>query len=236
VIHATADVVYWDGDAVCVVDWKTGSSRNLEPASENGQLRILALAAARAYGATCAKGAIAHVSEEGVKWDWAEYDALTLDEFAVEVAAAFRGLPAAEPCPGSHCEKRWCPLRDACPARVAVVRREDETLAQALENGIQTPEDVAACYDKLVTVESLCEAIRGRIREVTTKAGIVELPAGRRLCMYEQAGRESADVGAIRGLAKALGATDVELDACKKKGAPFLIMKEVKARGAGKKG
>ena len=228
-IYSTADVMYWNNDIAIVRDWKTGAAHNLPAASESGQLKILALSVARTFGVSCVKASLDHISKDGVNSDWVEFDVFDLDDIAAEIKETYNAIPYADPNPGTHCTKLYCPIRNSCPGRVSIMRRDDSSLATALQRGINTAEDVASCYDKLITIESLCEVARAKVREVT-KRGFVDLGGGRRLAIHEQQGRESIDVKLLTELAKSKGATDEELAACKRIGPSFDVMRESKAR------
>ena len=78
-IFGSADVVGVAGDAVVVVDWKTGFAE-VEPAATNPQLALYALAACRALGRDRAIVHVAYTKMGSI--DTAELDVLDLAAFA----------------------------------------------------------------------------------------------------------------------------------------------------------
>ena len=122
-----------EGSVLWVIDYKTGSDENVDAIENNRQLLAAALLAARyTDAATVLPAAVLVRAGEG-EWDTLEAP-VTVDELAwVEeeirtVAAACteqaRLLEAGEPLAlieGNHC--LYCPARDRCPAKVAMVRK-----------------------------------------------------------------------------------------------------------------
>jgi len=140
-IPMTLDSVGVGGSQVVVFDVKTGRGR-VTPAARNGQIRLGALAAARAYGASRATVGLVYVREGEAPWsDVADLDEMDLDAAAIEARDVMRrvgeaaevvtagGTPTLTT--GDHC--RYCPARTACPARVALLRA-----------CVQTPEEIRA--------------------------------------------------------------------------------------------
>ena len=131
-LPGTADLVGLssDGEAVLVGDYKTGR-RRLVPARENWQLRILGLAAARAYGRARADVMLIYVHGDVVWYDRASYDAFELESIAGDLADAVGAVRLARdqmergyaptPTMGEHC--RYCPALRAgsCPAQTSLL-------------------------------------------------------------------------------------------------------------------
>lgn len=153
-IPGTLDVVGLTEDAVIYLDFKTGHS-DLGPAKENWQLRIGALAAARAYGRSRALVGIIRINEEGEPYyQRAELTELDLDATEEEIRQVVARVERAQALidageqpttvEGAHC--RYCPAFDFCPAKRSLAREivgaggpvlpavlDDETAAIALQ-------------------------------------------------------------------------------------------------------
>ena len=116
-LHGTADLVALssDGATAIVLDAKTGHGW-MPSAAESEQLKMLALMACRAHGASKARVAHLHLRDDGSVWtDWAELSAEDLARFESEITDLLGvtrvGAPAVE---GGWC--RYCPAFSACPA------------------------------------------------------------------------------------------------------------------------
>lgn len=147
------DYVRRDGDAVLVVDLKTGMGDVPHP-SRNAQLRFGALAAARFFGVERARVGILHAPEGRIPWwSWAELDAFELEVVAGELKTLAQRIGYARndvargKTPrlrvGEHCTH--CPARFSCPARVAMAQRlagEPEKVVLDLK-AMLTPESAA---------------------------------------------------------------------------------------------
>jgi hypothetical protein len=163
-VVGTADVIGLsrDGSMALVLDHKFGASP-IAKASRNYQLKFLALAATRAYGATDARVALIHIPPSGLPWyDSATFDAFDLAVFAQElrrivdrVAFAERSVHAGEPplaTTGEHC--KWCPCLPYCPAQTALVRTVVGELEGQWERPV-TPEDAARVYEKVKAAKAV---------------------------------------------------------------------------------
>lgn len=111
-----------DGDGVYISDYKTGMHA-VDPAWFNWQLKICAVAVARAYDRSYASVEIAYVHEDGdVRSDRADFDALKLALIEGEIrevmeraqasAAAIASGQRPEYALGSQCD--WCPCVRSC--------------------------------------------------------------------------------------------------------------------------
>lgn len=171
-ICGTADVATMDGSVAVVLDWKTGET---PLAAYEAQASFLALAWARASGATEARAVFVHFGELGaVEHVW-EFDAMGLD--AIE-SAIMDGMSAAdslhaEPTPGPHCSDMYCPARASCPATTAVMLSNPDVapLAELVAASIQTPEQAGAAYRKLRLVKDAVRLVEERIRSVVEEQG-----------------------------------------------------------------
>lgn len=152
-VAGTADVVGRKGALLVIIDKKRYGE--VTAAADNPQVRFLALAAARAYGAPYADVGITH---ELRALDRAELDAFELDVIALAVRAtviavakavhdARQGIAPAFTT-GRQC--RWCAGFDACPKQreLAELVRTD-ALTMRVESGgmpLHNDDDAAAAY------------------------------------------------------------------------------------------
>lgn len=171
-IPGTLDSVGIDDDTVLVLDFKSGWGGHVQRAAENDQLRIGALAAARAYGKSRARVAIAHIPDDGDPWlDWAELDEMDLEAVAAEV----RGLVAraAEEADrmglaetprtveGEHC--RWCPAFPHCPAKMTLVRQLATESPEPFNVPELTAETAPKMVERLLAAEEVLERVRSTL-------------------------------------------------------------------------
>jgi hypothetical protein len=240
-IFMSTDVVGVDGDAVVILDWKTGG--DVEPAATNGQLWACALAACRALGKHQAIIRIVYTRTN--RCDEHAIDALELAEFAGRLerlhvhvtelkAAKSRGeaLPTRE---GTWC--KYCPAKHACPSKNALIVQVAEKGLAVLGDAAMTPERARAGYEQLVRIEDLIRDARKRLETYVDEQGPIDLGDGRMFGRYVRAGNEklSGDT-AIVAIADVLGDTDAakrfELHAIERKTSKAAIdraVKEVKA-------
>ena len=183
-IPGTADVVAVTPESVVVLDYKTGRMARRGRAADSMQLRLYALAAARAYGREHAIVALVHIDEDGgAWWDRAELDALDLDGLAAElrglqgsVAAEAEHISAggiARTVEGEHC--RHCPALPHCPSRTrlaAVLATGAEDAAPAL-----TAETAPLVLERLEAIESVAKRVRESL-ELYARQQPVTLPSG----------------------------------------------------------
>lgn len=173
-IPGTADVVALLGeDAVFVADWK-GVDPTTPRAEVNPQMRFLALAAARAYGRSRAVVELIHLKEDGSAWrDRAEFDALALDLFGIELEELVKASPDRI-VEGPHCKR--CPAFQCCPAKRMLVA----SLAQGHENALAeqlTPELAAAALLRVEAIEGIVKHVRERLEQFAETTPI-PLPDG----------------------------------------------------------
>jgi CRISPR/Cas system-associated exonuclease Cas4 (RecB family) len=183
--YGTADLVGLseDGQSVIVIDIKTGK-RLPKHASENWQLRLLAVAAASTYGCRAAKVALAYINQFGeVEFEWADFDSLDLADYAEElewlVTAVRKASEAVESGyqidieMGDHCE--WCPAMLYCPAHMNGIRSMIADLEDT--GGVidkMTPEELGAAYDKYLAANDVVRLVESAFRSLA-KNGSVSL-------------------------------------------------------------
>jgi RecB family exonuclease len=220
-IVGTADVVGLseDGSTLAVLDYKTGRGADLAKAERNWQLRFLALAGCRTYGATSAHVALVHVHENGTAhYDSAVFDAFDLAVIAHDlarlanrVAFAERSVRAGEPplaTTGEHC--KWCPCLPYCPAQTALVR----TVAGEIDEWDRpvTPADAARAYERVKALKAALARVERNL--YTYAAGTpIPLPNGLVLGQVETT-REEVDGEIARRVLAELHGQDVADRAC----------------------
>lgn len=158
--YGTLDVVGLAEDAVLVADLKTGWS-DTTPAREHWQLRMGALAAARAFGKTTAHVAIIHVRDDGEPyWDTATFSELDLDatehsvrrvvaqmERAIEVKASGEDPTVTA---GAHCAR--CPALGSCPASREVILA---TIGRTVVPVVLNEETAPILYARLLLLDEV---------------------------------------------------------------------------------
>lgn len=197
-IAGSIDVLGIVGDAVVVLDWKTGF-KDVEPAATNGQLRFYALAACRALGRD--RAVLRIVYTQTGRCDEAEMDALDLAGFAAEVeglharvAALKAGGGPYNTREGSWC--RHCASKHACPSKRAL-------LVQIASGGLasvgateMTSEIARTAALNVLAAEQLVADAKKRLDAYVTTNGPIELSPGRFYGRYVRPGNEKVD-GAV---------------------------------------
>lgn len=127
-ICGTLDVVGVTDAAVVVADLKSGWGEVAAP-RENWQLRIGALAAARAFEKDRAHVAIIFLKDGDPRWARADLTELDLDAAEGSVRRIVRGVEAAravvesgktpDTFPGSHC--KYCSALPSCPGQMGLI-------------------------------------------------------------------------------------------------------------------
>ena len=174
-IPLTVDVEIVDGQTGIVVDWKTGRRENVTPAADNWQLRVGALAIAELHD----------LREVEVQLRFADgyidkytYSAFALMALEGELAEAVN-RPKADPQPGIHCTKEYCPIRATCPATQAALTQlrvpEPTELADAATGGITTSEQAASLVHRVEAAEQLLAKVKQGINSWVDENGPIDL-------------------------------------------------------------
>jgi hypothetical protein len=168
----TADHMGRTDFEVIVLDWKSGH-RYLGPAARSRQLRMLALAAARALGVEQARVAYFYLRDDGTYGtSWAEFDAFDLAEIADELRGLAETLPqatSADVSEGPHCD--FCPAFNSCPAKMKLAlaigsgdaQRELASIERRVE--AMTDGELARAYETLERYDDIAERVRRTIRQ-----------------------------------------------------------------------
>lgn len=236
-IVMSADVVGIEGDAVVVIDWKSGHA-DVEPAATNGQLWGGALAACRALGKGRAIVRIVYTNQND-RLDEYEIDALEMADFAGRLerlhitvaelkAAHARGdvLPTRE---GSWC--KHCASKHVCPSKVALIRQMAGLTV--IGDGV-TPETAATAYEQVVRVEQMVREARQRLNTFVDEQGPIDLGNGRMFGRYIRKGNESLNGNiAVQAIAEVVGesAREFESMAIERKVSKAAIDRAAKALG-----
>jgi hypothetical protein len=173
-----------------VIDYKTGY-RYLGPAAESHQLRMLALAAARAYDADAVTVGYCFLREDGsYSFSWADFDAFDLAEIAdelrdlVERLERKSGSTSLVVHQGDWCD--FCPAFESCPAKIrlaraigsgdAMVQLSDfERQVEAMTSG-----ELARAYEMLEQFDDVANRVRKALKQRAAMRPI-DLDDGRRL-------------------------------------------------------
>lgn len=106
------DVVIDRGDAIEIIDWKTGKPKDFVP-----QMSVYAAAVARLLGAHEVTARVVYVHADRT---WSDmpmvFDALDIDSTEMALRDLPAAIPTAQPRPGRHCRDQWCRLRETCGA------------------------------------------------------------------------------------------------------------------------
>lgn len=177
---------------VWITDWKTGRKRG--SAEKNAQLRFLAAAAAKVYGAEQVYVSLCYVRPEGVEVDAHLFEAFELEVvIPSEVRALLEDAAKgdAEPSLGPHCDglddDLFCPARLACPAYRATIERDAPDAARHLpvlsEGGSLSASTAGAAVLALVKLEALVKGWWELAEAYVRANGPVDLGDG---CEYRE--------------------------------------------------
>lgn len=192
-------------------DWKTGDGSGATP-----QLRALGLMLARTFDLDTVIVEALEVTAAGVVSVCREtLDAFALATIAGELAEYIANIPDAEPAPGAHCSEMYCPARTTCPvtrAATAELVPPSSLVRHTMTTAIASPDHAAWMLDRIRLVEGACKAIRDAIKEACPPGGWV-LDDG---SVLREGTREVPrfDKQKALDLARAKGATEVEIAAC----------------------
>lgn len=188
-IVGTADVVLVGDDRVLVSDLKTGRGAREEPAKNSGQLRMLALCAARIFGASSATIELYHIDQDSERSyaDQHSLDAFDLLDIEDEIASVYADAASGSqvPKPGPHCYSKWCPIAANCPATLATLARIDESAASDLPMvpTIESEEQARRVRIGLKLIDehikAKVEAWKTALHEYVSRNGPVDLGGGK---------------------------------------------------------
>jgi hypothetical protein len=214
-----------DGESVVVLDHKTGRGRVRGPA-KNGQLRLGALAACRAYGRSRAVVGIVHIPEGPAPWtEWAEIDAMDLDSWAVEVQQTFERLTAERALyaerqqlptitEGPHCEH--CPAFNFCPAKARLAAHM-ALAPNVLDVDVSelSDEQAGRALERLWAVQQVADRVEKALKE-RARSRPVPLSNGNVYAQVETR-REALDAGAVFAVLSEQHGATVAQAACEMK-------------------
>ena len=194
----SADIVGLSHAVASVYDVKTGRPENVEPVSDNAQLRTLALAVHLAHGVDRVRvGLVFPTASSGPVVEEHEYDALDLAAWQAELAALVDAVPTSVPRPSkSAC--RYCPAKQHCPAMTSALAevtppRRLPIVMDAAE--IQSPEHAREQYLALRALKTGVDEAWAALRRYAEEHGPVSLGDGK-VYGSRQTTRESIDLGA----------------------------------------
>ena len=223
-IDAIVEVQPHNGEAHVhlIVDWKFG----MEPVqADTAQLRTLAAAYMLATKTSELDGvmvAIVQSNEAGVevrtKW-WTRDDLLAhvevLGEALNEVHEGSITLQRGPEC-------KYCPAAHACPSQLAAM----SAIVAPGGPGPITPERAGQIWSEVKQAKKRLDAIEDACKAMAGAEGL-PLPGGKRLVLVERT-RASMDAKALEAIARGHGASDGEIDACKKT-TTYTTTQEIKA-------
>jgi len=171
-IICVLDVVGLSSDHVYIEDYKTGFAY-IGEVRDHWQMRVCALAAARALGRDRVRVVIRWLREDGTHWtDSHEFNAMELDSICVQVLDILVALRRMNADPdkivcreGEHC--RYCPAFVSCPAKVALAARLVESPATVAGDIVLnlTPENAAEAERRCSDLEDLIGKTRKQIQD-----------------------------------------------------------------------
>jgi len=204
----TADaMVLHDNSRVTIVDWKTGNGF-----FARDQLRSLGGLAVNVYDAKSVRMISAEVRPNEVK------AALDFEESAADlvfaldrVLAALRRGPTL-PVVGAHCYEHFCPHRENCTG----IQREffSAKNTEPMDLGLMDDEAIYRMYSATATTIKDAESAKARVLAEARKRGGLKHPGGFFTETFRQVKRVSQED--LIGLAKSFGATDADIDLCRK--------------------
>lgn len=173
-LYGAADHIVPRADGKLVVrDWKTGERAKGKAPRETRQLRFLALAAARVWGATEVRVELAFVDEDGAELVGDDLDALDLMIVEGELAQLQERVEAPpRPVPGPWCDRYYCPTRATCPATLAALEPVLKALRiEPLLTEIRDASHAAFIRHRLPVVQEWVEAREMALKDWTKRHG-----------------------------------------------------------------
>lgn len=228
-IAGTADALVWiephdRGQVVpLLVDWKFG----MEPVqADSAQLRTLGAAFLTTPAMAEHDGlhvAIVQSNETGVEvrigyWTRADLLAHTelLGDALNEVHEGAMVLQRGPEC-------RYCPAANACPSQLAAM----SVIVSPGGPGPITLDRAGQIWAELKQAKKRLEAIEEQCKGLALHEGGLPLPGGKRLVIVTRS-RSSVDAKQLEAIARGHGASDEEIDACRKV-STYTTTQEVKA-------
>lgn len=171
-VVCTVDIVGLTADAVVVPDFKSGHAY-LDPL-QMWQLKIISLAAARAYDRPRAVSGAILLRDDGTNYfKRVEFDELDLDLFeiglrrmaarVVDARAAYERGERLVTVEGEHC--RYCPAFDYCPSKMALVKSfaaAPDGVGITIEGA--TEEELLLAWERASALEQVVERVKESIR------------------------------------------------------------------------
>jgi hypothetical protein len=108
-------------------------------------------------------------------------------------------------------ECTYCPAAASCPVQLAKLSQ----LIAPAGIGTITPERAGEIWLELRQAKKRLEAIEDACKELAAQEGGLPLPGGKRLTIVQRT-RASMDAKQLEAIARGHGASDDEIDACKK--------------------
>lgn len=197
-IVGSTDVVGVVGDAVVILDWKTGFA-NVEPAASNEQLHFYALAACRALGKDSAIVRIVY-TQTGIV-DEAELGPLDLAEFAdvLEQLHARVGQRQAQRANGETLDTtegswcKYCPSKAFCPSKNALLVQIGAHGLAMIGDSTMTPFRASEAYREVVHIEQLVKDARKRLEAYVDDFGPIDIGGGQLYGRFARKGNEKLD-------------------------------------------
>jgi hypothetical protein len=222
-----AELVNDDGLVTCVVDWKFGA----EPVEAgSAQMRTLAAMACLAPdGDTLGElsGVLAVIVQsppDGRAVVRAHaYDRQDLLAHVEMLAEAMNDAREGATVLQRGPECRYCPAANSCPAQLASL----SALVAPGGAGPITPTRAGEIWAELRQAKKRLEAIEDACKALAEQEGGLPLPGGKRLVLATRS-RSSVDAKQLEAIARGHGASDDEIEACRKT-TTYTTTQEVKA-------
>lgn len=220
-IAGSVDVLGTDGDAVIVVDWKTGH-KEVDPAERNWQLWGYGLAAARALGKSRARVVIAYTNMPGQPIDEHEIDPIELADFATRLGslhvrqarlqASYKLGEVPTTREGNWC--RHCASKSQCASKVGL-------LVQIAAHGLAVIGDTALTADRAREAHAQIERLDQLVKEAKSRReawvdehGPIDLGNGRMFGRVPKRGNRILDGDkAVQAIREVVGESAKEFEA-----------------------
>jgi hypothetical protein len=200
-LPGTADfVAVKRGSLALILDHKTGY--DVPEPSRSGQLKTLALAVCRLYGAKEAIVGFVHAPDTGMTTIYADkLDAVDLASHWIDLKAAWGRIDDGSLTPSKACN--YCPAFAICPAQ------KNALVALKRGGGALTAEKVGAIHQALGVYERLAETMRAQMKGYVKIHGEVERPDGKVLALIPRTKRNLSEASIRRALGPLKGAREI---------------------------